>query len=179
MRLRILDQYFATMTAAHIGQGADIAGLANIMSEVVKTGNSELATQFIIGIHTLKSGVPVRNMAQSGGIIGCGTEAQVQGLGEFFEQLGIAFQIIDDVVNLEGFSDDNWKTAGEDVMEGKVRTIGMAEISALVVWYSNEQFLKCRALGNRGLHVSPFFLHCHTHTLMSSDSMHELTYTTV
>ena len=32
----------------------------------------------------------------------------------------LAFQIIDDVVNLEGFTSDNWKTCGEDVMEGKV-----------------------------------------------------------
>jgi geranylgeranyl pyrophosphate synthase len=120
VRLKLMDLYFATMLAGHVGQGADIAGLTNIMPEVVETGNSELATQMIIGIHKLKSGIPVRHMAQGGCIIGGATDEQVEGLGDFFEQLGVAFQIIDDVVNLEGFTTNNWKTCGEDVMEGKV-----------------------------------------------------------
>lgn len=120
MRLQLYDLYFQTMLAGHAGQGADIAGLATIMPAVVETGNSKLATDTIIGIHRLKSGIPVRHMAQGGCIVGRGTERQKQALGDFFEHLGVAFQIIDDVVNLEGFCSDNWKTCGEDVMEGKV-----------------------------------------------------------
>lgn len=59
-------------------------------------------------------------MAQSGTIIGDGTEEQIAAVGDYFEQLGVAFQIVDDVVNLTGFDDDSWKTCGEDIMEGKV-----------------------------------------------------------
>lgn len=53
-RLKVLDLFFSTMMSAHVGQGADIAGLSSIMPEVVATGNSELATGAIIGIHRLK-----------------------------------------------------------------------------------------------------------------------------
>lgn len=119
-RLKLLDLYFSTMLSAHVGQGADIAGLAKIMPEVVETGNSDLATGIIIGIHRLKSGVPVRHMAQSGCILGNASQEQTDAIGDFFEELGIAFQIVDDVVNLTGFNDSTWKTCGEDLMEGKV-----------------------------------------------------------
>ena len=119
-RLKLLDLYFSTMLSGHVGQGADIAGLAKLMPQVVETGNSDIATSAIIGIHRLKSGIPVRHMAQSGCIIGDGSEEEIEVVGHFFEELGIAFQIVDDVVNLVGFNDTTWKTCGEDLMEGKV-----------------------------------------------------------
>jgi geranylgeranyl pyrophosphate synthase len=54
-----------------------------------------------------------------GAIGGGGTHAQVDGLGVFFEELGLAFQIIDDVLNLRGFKGD-LKAKAEDVMQGKI-----------------------------------------------------------
>ena len=52
-------------------------------------------------------------------IAGGGSEEQVAGLGTFFENLGLAFQIIDDVLNLRGFQHD-LKTRAEDVTQGKI-----------------------------------------------------------
>lgn len=126
-RLKLFDLFFSTMLAGHVGQGADIAGLDEIMERAVETGDSDYVTQFITGIHRLKSGLPVRHMAESGCIIGDASPEQVKALGDFFEAVGIAFQIVDDAVNLEGFTDENWKTCGEDIMEGKVTfPVGLA-----------------------------------------------------
>jgi geranylgeranyl pyrophosphate synthase len=52
-------------------------------------------------------------------VLGGGTSEQVEALGEFFEALGLAFQIMDDVLNLRGF-ENGLKERGEDIRQGKV-----------------------------------------------------------
>ena len=58
-------------------------------------------------------------LARIGAILGGGDEAQIDALGVFVEHVGLAFQIVDDVLNLRGFAND-LKQRGEDLAEGKV-----------------------------------------------------------
>ncbi len=44
----------------------------------------------------------------------------MEALGKYFENIGVAFQIIDDVLNLRGF-EGKTKECGEDIKAGKVR----------------------------------------------------------
>ena len=53
-------------------------------------------------IHRLKTAFPARCLAQMGAIYGGGSDEEVDAIGEFFEATGLAFQIIDDVLNLRG-----------------------------------------------------------------------------
>src|SRR4029077_18596806 len=57
--------------------------------------------------------------ARMGAVAGGGSEAQIEGVGRFFESLGLAFQLIDDVLNLRGFKGE-LKSAGEDIANGTV-----------------------------------------------------------
>ena len=54
-----------------------------------------------------------------GAVAGGGSDEQIEAVGEFFEALGLAFQIIDDVLNLRGFKGD-LKQRGEDIANGTV-----------------------------------------------------------
>ena len=54
-----------------------------------------------------------------GAVAGGGSKQQIEALGLFFENLGLAFQIIDDVLNLRGFKGD-LKSKGEDISQGKI-----------------------------------------------------------
>ncbi len=58
-------------------------------------------------------------LARMGGAAGKGTQEQIDALGLFFESVGLAFQIIDDVLNIRGFQKD-LKSRGEDIVHGKV-----------------------------------------------------------
>ena len=69
-------------------------------------------------------------MARIGAIIGGGSEAQIDALGIFVEHVGLAFQIMDDVLNLRGFAND-LKERGEDLVEGKV-TMPVAKSMSLL-----------------------------------------------
>ena len=118
-KLRLYDLYFEALRAAHAGQAIDIDGLDSLMPLAVESGNGELIEQRVLAIHRLKSAVPVRSLAMLGAVIGRGKQAEIEGLGHFFEMLGLAFQIMDDVLNLRGFEND-LKSRGEDISGGKV-----------------------------------------------------------
>ena len=54
-----------------------------------------------------------------GAITGGGSEAQIEAVGAFFEALGLAFQLMDDVLNLRGFKGD-LKAKAEDISNGTI-----------------------------------------------------------
>jgi geranylgeranyl pyrophosphate synthase/predicted secreted hydrolase len=118
-KLRIYRLYFDAIRAAHIGQALDLDGLDELSPAVVETGNTNELEQAILGIHRLKTAVPAGMLARIGAILGGGTEAQIEALGCFFEAVGLAFQIVDDVLNVRGFKGD-LKERGEDVRQGKI-----------------------------------------------------------
>jgi geranylgeranyl pyrophosphate synthase/predicted secreted hydrolase len=118
-KLRIYEQYFEATRAAHTGQALDIAGYADAMAEIAESGDGDRAAQHVRAVHRLKSAVPAGCLARIGGIIGGGTAAQIDALGTFVERVGLAFQMVDDVLNLSGF-DGDYKTRGEDISAGKV-----------------------------------------------------------
>lgn len=119
VKLKGYELYFETMRAAHAGQSIDISGFYDLMPQVVASGDSTELEKRILAVHRLKSAVPASMLAQLGAIQGGGTPRQIDGLGNFFEALGLAFQIVDDVLNLRGFQGD-LKNRGEDIAAGKI-----------------------------------------------------------
>ncbi|MGK0390310.1 MAG: geranylgeranyl pyrophosphate synthase, partial [Maribacter sp.] len=119
-KIEIYNLYFEALRAAHSGQALDIAGLDYMMPEVLKNDNkAKLLVKRVLATHRLKSAAPASYLARIGSLLGDGTEEQTQGLADYFEALGIAFQIIDDTLNLKGF-EDNLKTKAEDITAGKI-----------------------------------------------------------
>lgn len=118
-KLRIYDLYFEVMRAGHAGQALDLAGLAEATPACVRDGDSSLLERRVLATHRLKAGVPAGCLARMGAIAGGGKDAQVDAVGRFFEALGVAFQIVDDVLNVRGFA-RHLKARGEDVANGTI-----------------------------------------------------------
>jgi geranylgeranyl diphosphate synthase type II len=70
-------------------------------------------------MHARKTGALIRASAASGAIMGGGTEAQVDAIDRAAAEWGLAFQIVDDVLDVEGASASLGKTAGKDAAAGK------------------------------------------------------------
>jgi geranylgeranyl pyrophosphate synthase len=66
-----------------------------------------------------KTGSLIGLSAESGAIAGGATDDQIRLLGEFGETTGIAFQIVDDVLNVTGNVKEYGKEIGGDIREGK------------------------------------------------------------
>ena len=70
-------------------------------------------------MHAKKTGALIRASAVAGAIMGGGTEQHIDAIEIAATDLGLAFQIIDDVLDVEGSSADLGKTAGKDAAAGK------------------------------------------------------------
>jgi geranylgeranyl pyrophosphate synthase/predicted secreted hydrolase len=119
VKLRLYDTYFEALRAGHAGQAFDLDGLDAEMPKIVEAGNGAYAEKRVLAVHRLKTAAPAGSLARMGALVGGGSEAQIEGVGDFFEAVGLAFQIIDDVLNLKGFQGD-LKSKGEDISHGKV-----------------------------------------------------------
>ena len=70
-------------------------------------------------MHARKTGGLIRAAALGGAIMAGATPAQEAGIARFAERIGLAFQVVDDVLDVEGCSDTLGKTAGKDARAGK------------------------------------------------------------
>jgi geranylgeranyl pyrophosphate synthase len=70
-------------------------------------------------MHGKKTGALIVVSATCGAILGGGTDAQVMAIGEAASEFGLAFQIVDDILDVEGASAALGKTAGKDAAAGK------------------------------------------------------------
>jgi geranylgeranyl pyrophosphate synthase len=129
----LYEIYFDGLRAGHAGQALDLDGFMPLMQRTVEQG--ELANTLVsrvLGVHRLKTGAPAGCLARIGALAGGGSLEQIEALGLYFEDIGLAFQIVDDVLNLRGFK-GNWKSYGEDVTHGKITlpvARGMARLPA-------------------------------------------------
>src|SRR5262249_21289463 len=118
-RVQIYEAYLEAMRAAHTGQAIDIDSIRDAVPDALRSGDGQQLWRRVMALHRLKSAVPPGALARAAALIGGGSAAQAEGLGHFLEALGLAFQIIDDVLNLRGFEHGR-KTQAEDISEGKI-----------------------------------------------------------
>ncbi|HTY46693.1 MAG TPA: polyprenyl synthetase family protein [Methanomassiliicoccales archaeon] len=72
-----------------------------------------------IAVITGKTARPIEAAARVGAYLGGATKEQVEALGAYGVNLGIAFQIIDDILDLDGTEKELGKTSGTDLTDGK------------------------------------------------------------
>ena len=70
-------------------------------------------------MHAMKTGALIRASAVAGAIMGGATAAQISAIERAAAELGLAFQIVDDILDVEGASAALGKTAGKDAAAGK------------------------------------------------------------
>jgi geranylgeranyl diphosphate synthase type II len=71
------------------------------------------------GMHARKTGALIRAAAVSGGIMAGGAGDEVDALDRYAADLGLAFQIVDDLLDVEGEASQLGKTTGKDAAGDK------------------------------------------------------------
>jgi geranylgeranyl diphosphate synthase type II len=71
-------------------------------------------------IHRAKTGALLRGSLRMGAIFAGADDEQLDALSRFGEHVGLAFQIVDDVLDIEQSSEQLGKTAGKDAAQEKV-----------------------------------------------------------
>jgi len=70
-------------------------------------------------MHARKTGALIRAAAVSGAIMGGAGDGQIAAIDRAAAELGLAFQIVDDILDVEGVAATLGKTAGKDAAAGK------------------------------------------------------------
>jgi geranylgeranyl diphosphate synthase, type II len=71
-------------------------------------------------IHRAKTGALLRASLRLGGIAANATPPHYEALSRYGEHIGLAFQIVDDILDVEESSEALGKTAGKDAQHGKI-----------------------------------------------------------
>ena len=119
VKLALYELYFEALREGHAGQAIDLDGLEAFVGPALETGDFATLEQRVLAIHRLKTAAPAGALARMGALAGGGSKTQIEAVGRYFDALGLAFQIVDDVLNLRGFAGGLKQTA-EDIMHGKV-----------------------------------------------------------
>jgi geranylgeranyl diphosphate synthase type II len=85
----------------------------------VPTGRTTLDADGLRAMHARKTGALIRVAAVSGAIIAGGSESAIAAVDRFATELGLAFQIVDDILDVEGSAAQLGKTAGKDAAASK------------------------------------------------------------
>jgi geranylgeranyl diphosphate synthase, type II len=110
-------------------------------------------------IHSRKTGALITASIQTGGVLGQASPEQFEALTRYGIQIGLAFQIVDDLLNVEGTEEQLGKAAGTDAARNKVtypalfgleKTREKAKEAAQEAIAALEEFDQ-RAAGLRGL----------------------------
>lgn len=81
-------------------------------------------------VHTYKTAMLLRASVRIGVILAGGTEDDVDAVGRFGLHLGLAFQVVDDILDVESDTATLGKTAGKDAATGKVTYPGLLGMAA-------------------------------------------------
>jgi len=99
------------------------AGASNLVGgqeDDLKAEFTEMGIEQLERIHRRKTGAMMRVSLRLGGLVGRASESQLAGLDSYGERLGLAFQIVDDLLDLQGDEAALGKRAGKDNGKGKL-----------------------------------------------------------
>jgi geranylgeranyl diphosphate synthase type II len=102
---------------------ADAAGARGMVGgqaiDLLAVGSTTFDEYSLQDMHARKTGALIRAAAVSGAIMGGGSDDEIRAVGEYGRNVGLAFQIVDDILDVEGDPKDLGKTAGKDAKAGK------------------------------------------------------------
>lgn len=108
-------------TIAHLARASGAAGLVGgQVVDLESEGKTDVSLETLNYIHAHKTGALLEACVVCGAILASASEADLQRLSRFAKNIGLAFQIIDDILDITATQEELGKTAGKDVQAGKV-----------------------------------------------------------
>ena len=137
----LLTQAFILLSGDPSSIRADAVGRLRVINEIAQAAGSrgmvggqvvdilqedrevDLAT--LLYLHTHKTGSLIRACLRVGGIISSAGSEQMEALTRYGDRIGLAFQIVDDILDLEGSLEALGKRAGSDLRKKKATFPGL------------------------------------------------------
>lgn len=102
-----------------ISKAAGVSGMVGGQAADILFEGKSIDFDTLSFIHTHKTGALLQASIEVGGLLGKGTETELLHLKRYGKALGLAFQIKDDILDVEGDSAVMGKPAGSDIRKNK------------------------------------------------------------
>lgn len=144
---------------AEVARAVDSTGMiggqvADLVAERAqeRTADRDALLSDLQFIHRNKTGKLITASAVLGGLLGGADERMLEALRRYGIALGLAFQIVDDLLDIEESSEALGKTAGKDVAQGKLTWPALLGVEAARTEAARQLE---EALGNAGMIARP------------------------
>jgi farnesyl diphosphate synthase len=134
-------------------------------------GKTDMALADLERMHRMKTGALLRASVLMGALSGQAallTESTREALARYGESIGLAFQVVDDILDVEASTVDLGKTAGKDAAQGKPTYVSLLGVEAARAWSLRLRAQALEAVGGLGVRACRLreladFLVCRTH----------------
>lgn len=137
LAFQLIGRHYAgspTLCAALTREIADAAGSERLiggqMEDLLAEQKTDATADELEFIHRNKTGAMLTASLVAGGLCGGASEAQVAALRDAGRHLGLAFQIIDDILDATADTATLGKTAGKDAKAGKTTYVKLHGLDA-------------------------------------------------
>ncbi|HXW68722.1 MAG TPA: farnesyl diphosphate synthase [Dissulfurispiraceae bacterium] len=103
-----------------IAYGAGLYGMVGGQAQDLLSENEEPDPETLFFIHRCKTAALITAAVKTGGILACCSEERLAGLAGYGQSTGLAFQVIDDILDVEGETEVLGKTTGSDEKKKKM-----------------------------------------------------------
>jgi geranylgeranyl diphosphate synthase, type II len=113
-----------------MARAAGISGMVGGQVVDVESAGKEVDLPTLQYIHTHKTGAMILVSVRGGARLGGAEEESLKAFTRYGEKIGLAFQIVDDVLDIEGKAEVLGKPTGSDLSKGKITypsLMGLAE----------------------------------------------------
>jgi len=165
----LLTQAFILLSAEPVSVNIDTKARLAVIQEIAQAAGSkgmvggqvmdmlhedrEVDLPTLTYLHSHKTGALIRVCLRVGGILASATSDQMEALTCYGERIGLAFQIVDDILDLEGSLEDLGKRAGSDLRKKKATFPALLGIEESRRWAHrlvSEAKQAVSIFGNRG-----------------------------
>jgi geranylgeranyl pyrophosphate synthase len=115
---------------AEISAAAGSVGMVGGQTMDIQAEGKTLDPATLLTLHSKKTGALLRASLRVGGMAGGADDAALAILTRYGEHVGLAFQIVDDILDIEGSSAEMGKTAGSDLRKHKATYPGVFGLEA-------------------------------------------------
>ncbi|MEM1436034.1 MAG: polyprenyl synthetase family protein [Pseudomonadota bacterium] len=102
-----------------LAEASGTAGMAGGQALDMQAENQELSLTQLQTLHGAKTGALITASVQLGAVVAGASDEQRVLLREFATRIGLAFQVVDDVLDLTASTEELGKPAGSDLASGK------------------------------------------------------------
>jgi geranylgeranyl diphosphate synthase type II len=146
----LLTEAFQLMTRVDLSDGSDPRILLEVIALIARAAGCEgmvggqvvdiqsegkaVAPSLVEFIHTHKTGALIAASVSSGAMLGGGDREQVSAVISYGQGIGLAFQIADDILDIEGNTEAMGKRVGGDARKKKITypsVLGLKESKAI------------------------------------------------